>query len=483
MTRKVQPLQMLRHASTQPLRRAGLGRARMLGQPQLAAAAAAVPVRRLAAAASGGADDDDAAAQRRAQGIRNLGVHAEKGEADTKYGVPNPRFEAWRNENPPPRGEDSPHSPLFRGGLQSGVVEERLGSNDAHAGEQWQLKWAAGLVCYRETGLWPVRDQMRMAEDGTEFDGGAWCNRQRMRRNGTAPDGKVITRAEVAILDAAEGWSWEPLEVQWQEGWQELKDFVAEHGRLPKTQRESRWWHYQQRACRGDHGAMTEEHFDQLQRLTEKFGVELSTAWRDPEVQAARLARIGDCNARRRQRQSLSAAAVTPAPPGAAADDDTAPVVAIHHPAMTTVTPLLMGAKSAEQLLAVFEAHHDPTNISGGEGGKKRGAFGWMTAKETLTRISKTSDKSSAQLLIDARFCALAAILAAAMAQGGMDSYTRLGHKTDDVSSVLVALEAIGGCEALPLHKALTELLEFEEENEPEEGDFGDDYEGGGIGF
>ena len=86
------------------------------------------------------------------------------------------------------------------------------------------------LACHcRETGRWPLQGLELRTEDGTEFNGGHWCTEQRMCRNGTAPEGHVITRAEVAILDE-EGFVRDTYEAAWQERFQELEDFVAEHG-------------------------------------------------------------------------------------------------------------------------------------------------------------------------------------------------------------------------------------------------------------
>ena len=62
---------------------------------------------------------------------------------------------------------------------------------------------------------------------------GEWCNNQRRRRRGTK-QGAPLSADEVATLASIPGWLWNEEEL-WAQRVQEVKAFLAQHGRLPRT--------------------------------------------------------------------------------------------------------------------------------------------------------------------------------------------------------------------------------------------------------
>ena len=123
---------------------------------------------------------------------------------------------------------------------------------------------------------------------------------------------------------------------------------------------------------------------------------------------------------------------------------------------------------------------------------------GWYTAKECITRIARQIDKAygkrSARLSArqfdptDPRFSTLLAVFEEALDQRVMNSKSRLGHQTDDLSSIRSALEQLAIVKTsedvgFALHTKLVALIEEEDEEEDEPGEFGHDFQGGAVGF
>ena len=140
--------------------------------------------------------------------------------------------------------------------------------------------------------------------------------------------------------------------------------------------------------------------------------------------------------------------------------------------------PLILAAASPEVLLSLFE--------------KEKDRYGWVTAAETIKRLAKRAAKArggrsrAAIDKTDERLEALMSIPVLALSQNVMDSKARRGHNTDDLTSLREAVETLGLREhASGLHPALEAKLaeEAEEAEESEPGEFGDDFQGGSIGF
>ena len=62
---------------------------------------------------------------------------------------------------------------------------------------------------------------------------GSWCNRQRQRYKGQ--EQPQLSSIELAALEAVPGWYWTAFDVQpWEHWYQQVADFVQQHGRLPR---------------------------------------------------------------------------------------------------------------------------------------------------------------------------------------------------------------------------------------------------------
>jgi ribosomal protein S18 len=60
---------------------------------------------------------------------------------------------------------------------------------------------------------------------------GIWCNTQRSAKN-NPNGGKNITKDQITLMESIPGWLWEALDA-WTPRFELLREFVAEHGRLP----------------------------------------------------------------------------------------------------------------------------------------------------------------------------------------------------------------------------------------------------------
>jgi superfamily II DNA or RNA helicase len=102
-------------------------------------------------------------------------------------------------------------------------------------------------------------------EDGHRL--GAWLNTQRFfRKTGR------LRQERVARLSALPGWSWDPMDARWQEGYAHLQEFVARegHGRVPSGHNENGYrlgqWVVVQRSFR-EQGRLSDERAARLEAL------------------------------------------------------------------------------------------------------------------------------------------------------------------------------------------------------------------------
>ena len=148
-------------------------------------------------------------------------------------------------------------------------------------------------------------------------------------------------------------------------------------------------------------------------------------------------------------------------------------IIPTNHPDHKRVMPLLLRATSANELLQVFD--------------QERELYGWATAKETLTRISKHAKKARGNpqtIRDDPRFLALLDVPATALRQGVMNSKARLNYQTDDLTAVEDALSTLGVTPSMhELPDLLARQLEEERKEEDEPGEHGSDFQGGSVGF
>ena len=120
--------------------------------------------------------------------------------------------------------------------------------------------------------------------------------------------------------------------------------------------------------------------------------------------------------------------------------------------------------------------------------------YGWMTATDTIKRVTKALIKDtarfgaarfaadSAAVTQDPQFERLLAIPALALEQNVMDSKARMGHSTDDLSSLKDSLVQLKLTDTR-LYELLDAKLKEELEEEDEPGEFGHDFQGGSVGF
>jgi superfamily II DNA or RNA helicase len=88
------------------------------------------------------------------------------------------------------------------------------------------------------------RDSIKMSQETTTSDGinvGAWVNGLRTKyRKGQLPQDRID------LMEAIPGWSWEPFESQWIQGFEEFEDFYRLSGNLPTTANE-KMYHWMER--------------------------------------------------------------------------------------------------------------------------------------------------------------------------------------------------------------------------------------------
>ena len=88
------------------------------------------------------------------------------------------------------------------------------------------------------------RGSTRMSQATTSSDGiniGAWVNAQRtMYRKGQLPQDRIT------LMEAIPGWSWEPMESQWMQGFVEFENFYKLSGKLPSTG-DKKMYHWMER--------------------------------------------------------------------------------------------------------------------------------------------------------------------------------------------------------------------------------------------
>lgn len=147
------------------------------------------------------------------------------------------------------------------------------------------------------------------------------------------------------------------------------------------------------------------------------------------------------------------------------------PIVRVHHPEHERMMPALIKATSPAQLLALYA--------------EEREHYGWYTAKETITRIARYVTKKPRGAFLDRkdeRFLGLMGVVEMALRQNMMTSKARLGHSTDDLSTLKAAMEGLGVTEG-PAYSMLCAQLAEEADEEDEPGEFGHDFQGGSMGF
>lgn len=150
------------------------------------------------------------------------------------------------------------------------------------------------------------------------------------------------------------------------------------------------------------------------------------------------------------------------------------PIVATYHLDGEKGMARIRAVSTTEDALALFDAERD--------------RFGWVAAAELLKGMSKRLAKNRRLAgpldPADGRLAALMAVPELAMAQNVMNSTARRGHATDDLKALRTALAGLGLGDSA-LHAALEAKLKEEEEemDSAEPGEFGHDFQGGGIGF
>lgn len=158
---------------------------------------------------------------------------------------------------------------------------------------------------------------------------------------------------------------------------------------------------------------------------------------------------------------------------------DAKKIVPVHHPNPRLLVDLAM-ADGVKPLMRIFEEKGDE--------------YGWITATDTIKRVTKSLIKStarfgaprfaaeSAAVTQDPQFERLMAIPTLALEQNVMDSKARMGHSTDDLSSLKQSLVVLKLTDTR-LYELLEAKLAEELEEEDEPGEFGHDFQGGSVGF
>ena len=149
---------------------------------------------------------------------------------------------------------------------QDKLTPERIARLEALPGWAWDTRvfaWEEGFSYLQRftASKGHARPTHDHKEDG--YNLGSWVIRQRVFRD-------KLTQEQVSRLEALPGWTWDPRELLWEEGFSALKRFTVRegHARPPKGHKEGGYnlgtW---ARKKRSSHNTLTPERIAQLEAL------------------------------------------------------------------------------------------------------------------------------------------------------------------------------------------------------------------------